>query len=150
MSWWTWVLLALVLFGLEALTPGGFFVLFFGCGALVVGILASMGLTSSGWLQWLLFSVISIGSLVLFRNRLLEALDAGSDPGPVDSLIGELTVLLEDLSPGGIGKAELRGTTWNVRSVETGRLARGQRCRVDRVEGLTLWVRTDQPDKGAL
>jgi hypothetical protein len=150
MSWWAWVLLALVLFGVEALTPGGFFVLFFGCGALVVGLLGSAGITGPVWVQWLLFSVISIGSLVLFRNRLLAALDLDGDRKPVDTLVGETTVLLDDLAPGGVGKAELRGTTWTVRSSETSRLERGRRCRVERVDGLTLWVRSEQTEKGAL
>ena len=46
MTWWTWLLLGLVLAALELATPGGFFILFFGLGAIVVGILELLGLRS--------------------------------------------------------------------------------------------------------
>jgi len=41
----------------------------------------------------------------------------------------------------GFGKAELRGTAWNARNVGDTPIAESQRCRVERVDGLTLWVR---------
>ncbi len=39
------------------LTPGGFYILFFGLAALAVGAVAGVGFILSEWLQWLLFSV---------------------------------------------------------------------------------------------
>jgi hypothetical protein len=36
MAWWLWALVGLVLVGVEVVTPGGFFVIFFGVAALVV------------------------------------------------------------------------------------------------------------------
>ena len=44
---------------------------------------------------------------------------------------------------GGIGRAELRGTTWSARGVDGAALARGTRCRVDHIDGLTLWLRAE-------
>jgi membrane protein implicated in regulation of membrane protease activity len=61
----------------------------------------------------------------------------------VDSLVGETAVLTEDLPTGGVGKAELRGTSWSVRSRAPEGLRRGQRTRVEQVDGLTLWVRVE-------
>ena len=43
MIWWYWMVLGLLLLGLELATPGGFFLLFFGVGALLVGGLAIIG-----------------------------------------------------------------------------------------------------------
>ena len=37
MIWWYWMLLGLVLLGVEMATPGGFYILFFGLAALIVG-----------------------------------------------------------------------------------------------------------------
>jgi membrane protein implicated in regulation of membrane protease activity len=142
MTWWVWVLLGLGLLGIEVLTPGGFFVLFFGLAALVVGALAGVGLTGPAWLQWLLFSVLSAGSLVLFRHRLVERLRASGDAA-VRGLVGDVAVLLDDLAPGAVGKAELRGTAWSVRHDGPEPLHRGRRCRVERVEGLMLYVRPE-------
>jgi membrane protein implicated in regulation of membrane protease activity len=142
MAWWVWVLVGLGLLGFEMLTPGGFFMLFFGLAALVVGALAGSGLTRPVWLQWLLFSLLSVGSLLVFRRRLLAWLQSPEARG-VASLVGDVAVLLADLPPGTVGKAELRGTAWSVRHDGPQTLARGSRCRVDRVDGLTLHVRLE-------
>jgi len=145
MAWWLWILLGVALLAVEIVVPGGFFVLFFGIGAVLVGVLAAAGLAEAAWLQWLLFSVVSVGAVALLRRRLLERLQRGEASGIVaEGYIGEMAELLDDLSPGQIGKAELRGTLWNVRSDEPHPLPRGQRCRVARVDGLVLWVRPDR------
>ena len=52
-------------------------------------------------------------------------------------------VLLADLPPGGVGKAELRGTSWTARNEGERPLATGERARVTRVDGLTLWLRAE-------
>ena len=38
MIWWQWALLGLVLAAAEILTPGGFFVIFFGLAGLVIAL----------------------------------------------------------------------------------------------------------------
>src|SRR5262245_5133997 len=139
MPWWIWILGGLALLALELLTPGGFFIIFFGIGALIVGLLSGLGLLAAGWVEWLLFSAVSVVSLLLFRKPLLDWMKRREPQRPpVDSLVGETAVVTEDVAPGGTGKAELRGTSWNVRAREA--LRRGQRARVERVEGLTLWL----------
>jgi membrane protein implicated in regulation of membrane protease activity len=66
---------------------------------------------------------------------------AGSDR--VDSLVGEAATASEDIPSGGVGKAELRGTTWTARNSGTALLAKNTRCRVERVDGLTIWIRPE-------
>ena len=62
------------------------------------------------------------------------------DTGPVDSLVGEIAITLEVIQPGAIGRAELRGSSWSARNLHSAELARGQRCRVERVDGLMLFL----------
>ena len=144
MTWWLWILAGLVLLGLELATPGGFFLAFFGVAAIVVGALVGAGLLEPIWLQWLLFSILSVISVLVFRKPLLEWMKRREPVRPaVDSLVGETAVLTEDLPPGGVGKAELRGTSWSVRARDGATLGRGRRCRVEQVDGLTLWVRAE-------
>ncbi|TMA68285.1 MAG: NfeD family protein [Deltaproteobacteria bacterium] len=144
MAWWLWVLLGFALVLCELLTPGGFFFLFFGLGAVAVGALVWLGAAGPAWLQWFLFSLISIGFLVPLRGRLLRRMAAGDDAAArVDALVGQVAVLLDDLPPGEVGKAELRGTAWNARNEGERALRRGQRGRVTRVDGLTLWLQPE-------
>lgn len=142
MAWWLWIVVALALAALEAVTPGGFVTMFFAVGALIVGLLAWAGLLVSLPAQGLLFSVVSVVSLLLFRGRLMAQLRTAA-PREVDSLVGETAVLMEDLAGDGIARAELRGSSWSVRSATRQPLAKGQRCRVQNVDGLTLWVSGD-------
>ena len=88
-------------------------------------------------------SLLAVGSLLLFRRRLLARLRASGDVAMTGGLVGDIAVLLDDLPPGAVGKAELRGTAWSVRHDGPALLARGQRCRVERVEGLTLHVKPE-------
>src|SRR4029453_3579693 len=66
MDWWIWVLGGLVLLLGEVLTPGGFFVVFFGAGALLGGARKPLGVGGGmGWWIWVL------GGLVLLLGEVL-------------------------------------------------------------------------------
>ena len=143
MTWWMWVILGLVLAAIELASPGGFFIIFFGVAAIVVGILEATGLAGSAWVQWLLFPIIAIIALRLFRKPLLQLLHVGEDSRQVDSLVGEVAVLSSSLEPGQHGRAELRGSSWQVRNVDTAPLSSGQRARVVAINGLMLDLRSE-------
>ncbi|HXE80143.1 MAG TPA: NfeD family protein [Vicinamibacterales bacterium] len=136
MPWFVWMLLGLVLAALELLFSGSFFLIFFGLSALLIGTLGFLGLEGPIWVEWLLFAVLSTGLLVLFRSPLVNAL-RGPDRPP-DSLTGDIAVALDVIPPGEIGRAELRGAVWTARNAHAESLAKGQRCRVERVDGLML------------
>lgn len=140
MSWWAWVLFGIGLLVVEMVTPGGLFALFFGVGALCVAVVAALGAPAT--VQWLAFTVVSLVLLATLRRSLRERLFRAPAP-PVDSIVGEEVVLLGDLLVGAEGKAELRGVPWSARVASGIALRKGQRCRVERVDGLTLWVRAE-------
>jgi inner membrane protein len=144
MIWWYWMLLGLLLLGAEMMTPGGFYILFFGLSALSVGTLAGLELVQADWLQWLLFSGIAVASLLIGRGPLLAMTKpVASEMPDIDSMAGEVAIPLEALAVGATGKAELRGTTWTAKNVGTTPLSKGQRSKVRHVEGLTLWITTE-------
>jgi len=66
---------------------------------------------------------------------------AASTPTQVENLVGEIAIPVDDIAQGQVGKVELRGTVWSAQSDAPQALAKGTRCRVKRVEGLTLWIR---------
>ena len=140
-----WLLLGLLLLAVELFTPGGFYLLFFGVGALLVGGLSAAlpnTFAPPFPLQVAIFLLISIAGLVLFRNALVVKFGRRSfASSEVDNLSDTVGIALEDLMPGGAGKVELRGAAWSARNTGSVPLSRGQRCSVERVDGLTLWVR---------
>ena len=144
MDWWLWVLLGLALLAAELFTPGGFFLIFFGVAALIVGALGATPLGAafggSPAAQVLLFTGLSVAGTALFRRTLVARFGRAAAL-EVDSIVGARAVALEPLLPGGPGKVELRGTVWSARNSGSVEVSRGQQCTVERVEGLTLWVR---------
>ncbi len=140
MSWWLWILFGIGFLVVEMLTPGGLFALFFGAGAICTAAISAAGVPEAA--QWLLFAIISVVLLATLRRTLQGRLQ-GRPSEPVDSIAGQEVVLLSDVPAGGEGKAELRGVPWSARATSGISLRAGQRCRVERVEGVVLWVRAD-------
>jgi membrane protein implicated in regulation of membrane protease activity len=143
MTWWVWVALGLVLAAIELATPGGFFVIFFGVAAIVVGLGQLAGLGLPAWGQWLAFPVLAIVALRLFRRPLLARLQAPGGGPPVDAIVSEIAVPVASIEPGQHGRAELRGAVWSAHNVGGTTAAAGQRCRVVAVNGLQLDIRPE-------
>ncbi len=141
MLWWLWLLVGFALLLAELVTPGGLYFLFFGSAALCVGLMAGLQIGGPPWVHWLLFSLLSIIALSLFRQPLLRKLQHSKQHVEVDGLVGEIAMAMEDIPVGAVGKAELRGTSWSAKNVSPNQLAKGQRCTVEKVEGLLLWLK---------
>ena len=141
MIWWYWVVLGLILAGLEVLTPWGFFILVFGVSAILVGVLAGLGLAGPAWFQWFLFSLFAVVSVVFFRSPLIRYMQQSEQPSRgVDTLRGEVAVAMDRIPAGGIGRAQLRGSVWSARNSGDTAIAPGERCTVDAVDGLTISI----------
>ena len=140
MQWWIWLVAAVALLVTEMLTPGGFYFLFFGAGALAAGLLALAGVDNL-LVQAIVFLSVSIACLLLFRKPLLRRFQSAIPKSKVDSLVGETATLSNPLAPGEFGQAELRGASWKVRNIGGVAIEAGQRCIVDQVDGLTLNIR---------
>jgi len=138
--WWHWFAVGLVLVALELAVSGGFYIIFFGVAAIAISLLRLVDLAGPVWLQLMLFAVISVGSLMAFRNPLLRWLRLDRAGPSVDSLVGEVAVPLDDIEPGAVGRAELRGTAWSARNRSARLLIRGERCRVVLVEELMIFI----------
>jgi membrane protein implicated in regulation of membrane protease activity len=140
-TWWAWLILGVVLMVAELLFPTGFFLFFFGVGGVVTAAFALLGLVPSFITQGLLFIGISLASVILLRKPLLAKFNFRNRIHSVDSLVGETAQALETIPPQGFGKVELRGSCWSA--LNTGSVIIGPevRCRVEKIEGLTLHVK---------
>ena len=142
MTWWIWVLAGLALLALEVAIPGGIVMLFFGVAALIVGLMVALGVGGPLWFQAAMFSVVSVVSLLTLRGPILRRIDSTTASSKtIDTLAGKDAVLLSDIAPGAEGKVELRGTSWTAQNIGSEPLTTGQRCTVERADGLTLFIR---------
>jgi membrane protein implicated in regulation of membrane protease activity len=143
MQWWHWLVIGLILVALEMAASGGFYVIFFGIAALAIAGLHVLDWAGPVWLQLVLFSAISIVSLLFFRGPLLRWMKLDQPGKDVDSLVGDIAVPLEDIPSGAVGKAELRGTVWSARNQAAATLSRGQRCKVVEVDRLLILLKPE-------
>ena len=139
MDWWIWTLIGFFFLALEFVSTT-MHSAFFAAGAFLVALLVGMNVGGPLWAQILTFTLFSMVTLLIIRPIVVKRLKL-SVTKVVDTMVGEQAILVDDLPPAGLGKAEMRGSMWNARNIGETELRRGQRATVERVEGLVLLVR---------
>ncbi|MDA8130711.1 MAG: NfeD family protein [Elusimicrobia bacterium] len=140
---YVWIVLGIIIMGMELLTPG-FIIVFFGLGAVLTGLLLfflPIGVNT----QLVLFAALSLVLLASFR-RLAQGYFIGrvTNPNPsgaaMEIFSGETAVVIEDIVPNSPrGKVEFHGTSWNA-DAET-QIAKGVKVAVLERRNLTLKVK---------
>ena len=138
--WWIWMIIA-ALFVVGEIFTAGFFLLWFGVGAAVAGILALLGL-SFGW-QLDTFAVVS---LVLFASsrQFAERFSKKQPPGiGADRFIGKQGIVLEDINNmENVGRVRLDKEEWRADSEAEVIIPAGTQVEVVRLDGTHLVVKT--------
>jgi membrane protein implicated in regulation of membrane protease activity len=135
---WAWIILGLVLIGLESLAPGVFFI-WLGLAALVTGLIDA-ALNLSWQASALVFAVLSVASVLLgraiTRTKAQPDTQANFLNRRGETLIGQVFTLEMGIE-NGEGRIRVGDSSWRV--VGPDRPA-GAKVRVSRVEGSTLVV----------
>ena len=138
MPWWGWMIIGALLLGSELLgVEAAFYLVFIGLAALITGLVELAGAGLETWMQWILFSIIAVLLMVLFRRKLYARLRGGGvgyEAGPA----GEIVTVEQPLEPGQTGRMSYRGTDWTVVNDSDRAFSAGQRVRIGRVDGLKL------------
>lgn len=137
--WWNWYLAGVLLMLLELVVPGAIIV-WFGLGALATGFITEL-FGGLGWpTQFILFSCLSILSLLSGRKLLMRR----GGPARTSTLnqrlqryLGRQTQLRTAIENGS-GRIRLDGTYWTVTGPD---LPAGTTVEITRVEESTLVVR---------
>lgn len=135
---WAWIILGLLLIGLEMIAPG-VFLLWLGLAALATGLLA--WLFGLGWqVAWLAFAGLAIGAVLLGR-AITKRSDSEMDEGAGlnrrgHDLIGRDFILDQPIQ-GGVGRLRVGDSSWRIEGPDA---PAGARIRVLRVDGATLAV----------
>jgi membrane protein implicated in regulation of membrane protease activity len=137
--WWIWMIIA-AFFIIGEIFTQGFFILWFGVGAAVAGILSLLGL-GIGW-QLAAFVVVS-GVLFIVSRRFAERFSKKQPPGiGADRFIGLEGIVLEEIDNAkNTGQVRVQKDEWRADS-ETGEIIpKGARIKVTRLDGTHLVVR---------
>src|SRR6267154_4847838 len=143
--WIFWAILGAVLVVAEVFTTG-FVLLWFGVGALAAGLAGLLGVHSI-ILQFLIFAIVSISltaaSRTIFVNYFSREKSGGDLKSGVDSLPGKIgTVVSSSRGAMQEGAVKVFGSTWTAYPAEgETALEAGERVRVERIEGSSIYVR---------
>ncbi|MCH8544627.1 MAG: NfeD family protein [Alcanivorax sp.] len=124
----------------------GLIAIFFGIGAVVVGLLTLIGVIDTAPVQLLLFSLISLGALFGSRKHFKRWLKGSKSDGGGDELaathIGARVLVITDFQQGA-GHVQLNGAKWDAESTEP--LRAGQSAWVVANRGILLVVASNLP-----
>jgi membrane protein implicated in regulation of membrane protease activity len=133
-----WLVLIVVFLAMEAQTVT-MVSLWFGAGALAAMITALCG--GQLWLQAVIFFVVSIALLASLRPLARKYFTPKITKTNVDSVIGSqgyVTAEIDNLAAR--GQVKLGAMEWTARSTSGAPIAAGTRIRVDRIEGVKVFV----------
>jgi len=137
-NWWAWIAVGAILLGAEmTLVNAQFYFVFVGASAFVVGALVLAGIVRAEWLQWLVFLVLALSTMLTFRRRIYERMRR-SLPQLKGGPAGETIVVPAALAPGEACRLEYRGSSWSAVNGGRAAIAAGAPARIARVDGLTL------------
>ncbi|MBN2008693.1 NfeD family protein [candidate division KSB1 bacterium] len=136
--WWIWMVLA-ALFVIGEIFTAGFFILWFGVGAAVAGLLAMFGL-HAGW-QWGSFIIVS-GILISVSRRFADKVTAQQPEGiGANRWIGKIGTVIEDINDAqNCGRIRLGGEEWRACAEHNELIETGRKVKVLRVEGTRVIV----------
>ena len=138
MEWWIWIVIGVVLVGLEVVSPG-FVLLFIGLACVITGILVSIGALPSLSAQLICSAVLSLVLLLVARKPLSAHLKVTAKNTGA-SITTDSVQLQADIEPGQVGKGSTRGTIWSVKNNSDKVLKGGATYKVSKCEGVTLVV----------
>jgi len=135
---WAWIILGVVLIGIELVAPGAFF-LWFGLAAIATGLLdAVLGLSWQA--AAILFALLSVGAVILGRYVTRSKTQPDPEAAPLNqrgqALVGRVFTLETPIKDGE-GRIRVDDSSWRVTGAD--RFA-GAKVRVVRIEGSTLVV----------
>jgi membrane protein implicated in regulation of membrane protease activity len=134
-----WLIVGLVMLVAELLSVVLVFV-FFAIGAFVTAALAAMGLLPTIEIQILVFSSISLISLLVFRKHARRLLDHRGKSFEYHEFVGETAMVIRDIPVSGEGKIYYRGAEWKAVSMHHRPIIAGSKVVITRADGIVLSV----------
>lgn len=133
-----WLVLLIAFVMVEAATVS-VVSLWFAAGALAALVAAMLG--AQLWLQVLLFAVVSAVLLIALRPVIRKHFTPKLTRTNVDAVVGSEGFVTADIDNlHAVGQVKLGGVEWTARSTDGQPISVGTRVRVDKVEGVKVYV----------
>jgi inner membrane protein len=139
-EWWYWIIFGILLLLAEAATPGGFYLLFIGIAALIVGALNP--LIGTPWIEFSVFAALSALLIIFLRHPLVEKVRRATPHADVREFIGESARVIEAIPSGKEGKVEVRGSVWRARNDGQKDLSANDMCTITAREGIVFIIKS--------
>ena len=135
--WHIWVIAGILLLVIEIFTPS-FVAGSFGIGGILTAIVAAI--TDNVNIQIVAFCVFSVLSFVLIRP-FLKKFEKKETPTNMDSLKGQTYIVAEEIGPDQkTGYLKADGDMWRAIAEKGENIKEGEKARVIRIDGNTLYV----------
>lgn len=144
MPWWGWMAIGALMLATELGVSADFWLAVVGAAALGTSLLGLFGVDAPVWMQWAVFASLSVLLAVFVRGPAYERLMAKTEDLAPELLGERARVIGAPIAAGGMGKVELRGSTWRAHNEGTEALEEGAVAQVDGVDGIMLRVQAPQ------
>ncbi len=137
-EFWYWLVAAVVMIVIEMLLPAAYF-LWMGISAFIVGLLIYAIPTMPLLIQVIIFGVLSVVTLVLYKRHQNSNPTVNDEPNlnrRGEQYVGRIFAL-EEAIVNGVGKVKVDDSTWKVRGAD---MPAGVKVRVISVDGTVFKV----------
>jgi membrane protein implicated in regulation of membrane protease activity len=114
-----------------------FYLVFIGAAAVLVG-LTGLVVPLPDHIEWLIFAVLSVVTMLTFRQRLYRLVRERSGHVEERLTLGDRIRVPVRLEAGQTCRVDYRGSSWTARNTGTGAIEAGHEALIARVDGLTL------------
>ncbi len=142
--WLVWFIMAIMFFIGEILTVG-FFLFWFGLGALAAAVVAGLG--GNVFYQWVVFALVSVVGVLFSRKFSLMINKSSKDMElHINAYIGKEGIVIEDIVPDeNRGMVRVGSEEWRAVSDKNSIIQLGQKVKILRIEGTKLIVKEVLP-----
>lgn len=140
-EFWHWLVAAVLMIIIEMVLPAAYF-LWMGISAFVVGLLLYAMPTIPVLIQVVIFGVLSVVSVILYKRHKNTSPDVNDQPNlnrRGEQYVGR-SFTLEEAIVNGVGKIKVDDSTWKVKGTD---MPAGMKVRVMSVEGTVFNVETE-------
>lgn len=135
--WIIWVIVAVVMFGIEAIIPD-LVTIWFGIGAVITAVVSIF--VEPLWIQGLVFVFVSGAALLITRPLIMKNMKANQVKDNAEALIGKIGIIIRKIDViEGVGQVKVRGIIWSAISDDE-IMEVDERVKIIAIEGVKLRV----------